>query len=108
MVDPVGLRELRPDRVERGERGERVLEDHRDPGAAQPPQPGLGSADHLGPGHLDAALDPGARGVVQAQGGEPDGGLAGARLPHQAEHFTGRDLQGDPLHGPYERAPCGR
>ena len=60
-MDEQHLVDLLLDRVERVERGHRLLEDHRDPVAAHPPQHGLAAPEELLAVEADAAARDGAR-----------------------------------------------
>ena len=56
LVDQQGLGDLLVERVQRVQRGHRLLEDHRDPVAAHPPQPLGRGADQLLAGEPNAAF----------------------------------------------------
>src|SRR5687768_16883636 len=90
-----GFFELLPDGVERVERGERVLEDDADLAAADAAQ--LFVAEVVDAPALEAYF---ARGDAPGRLEEPDHRepghrFAGAGLAHHAEHFAGRDGEGD-------------
>ncbi len=87
------------DRHRRVEGSVRVLEDHLQVG---PELAELGPA-HVGDDAL-AALgmvvgDRAARGVHEPEEGPTQGGLAGAGLPHDAQHLAAGDGQGDAVDG---------
>jgi hypothetical protein len=96
------LDHLRVDPQDRIERRHRVLEDHRDPPAAQAPQRALGKADEF------LALEPDRPGrdasgrVDEAEDREAGDGLAGARFPDEPQHLAAADLEGHAVDGHHE------
>lgn len=89
---------LLADPVDGGEGGQRVLEDHRDPGAAHGVEGRLGGADQLRTVEPDRAAY-GRRVRQQAEDGERRDGLARARLADDAEDFTALQLEADTAYG---------
>jgi hypothetical protein len=97
-VDPQRLRDLVPDGEERVEGAHRVLEDHRDVGAAQPAQPlRVGTDEFL-------ALEPDrasrhAAAAEQPEHRERRHALARSGLPHHGKGLARRHAERHPGHG---------
>ena len=91
LVQHQRLGDLLADAQHRVEAGHRLLEHHRDLGAAQPAHRLLALAGQVADGALAVAeadragLDPAAREVEQAGDGERGDGLAGAALAHHRD-----------------------
>ena len=90
------LGELAADGQDRIERGHRLLEDHGDVGAAQPPHLALGQRRELAPGepHL-AAGDPRHRFRQEPHDRQRRHRFAGAGLAGDAQRLAGGDVEGD-------------
>ena len=90
------LVDLPPDRHQRVQRGHRLLEDHRQPGAAQIGHLGFGEAEQIAPLEDDAVgAEFGRRRFQQAHEGERGQRLAAAAFADQAEGFAVAQLEGD-------------
>ena len=98
LVDADRLRHLIPDREERVQRRHRVLEDHRDPLAADPPHLAVGLLEQVFALEEDLARDEPGRRREQPQQRERQGGLAGARLAHDPERPALVEDQRDVVH----------
>ena len=93
LVQPIGGSDDGPHGLAGVQRGVGVLEDHLHVAADQPEVLALQLRD------VPALEEDGAiRGVEQAHGHPGQGGLAAARLPHQAQGLAGIDLQVDAVH----------
>src|SRR6185437_511364 len=94
------LGELVADREDRVERGHRLLEDHADAGAAQPPHRALVERQKILAGEAYAAGGDARRRLGQKphdrQGGDA---LAAAALADDAEHLALGDLEADVVDG---------
>ena len=91
-----GFVDLAADGEQRVEAGHRLLEDHREPGAAKVRHGGLGQVEQV------AALEPdalagefGGGAFEQAHDGQRGEGLAGAGLADEAEGFAGVQFEGN-------------
>ena len=100
-VQPQHLGELEADREHRVERGHRLLEDHRQVGAAQRAQLRRREPDEVAPAVEDLAAGGDHRILrgQQPEDGERGHRLAAARLADQRDGRVARDVEADALHG---------
>jgi hypothetical protein len=96
------LDDLMSDPEHRVQRRHRVLEDHRDLGAAHPAKLILGGLDQLGALVVGAPLEARVRRTRQPHERHAGDRLARSRLPHHRQHLTRRDLEADPVDGLYD------
>ena len=101
FVDAQHLVDLLLDRVQRIERGHRLLEDHRDPVAADVADGFLFQAQQVLPGVLDGpGRMPGERVGQQAQDRVGGHRFAGAAFAHQRQGFAALDIEADAFDHP--------
>jgi hypothetical protein len=93
------LGDLLPDREHGVERGHRLLEDHADAVAADPPDVRLAHRDEVLPLEVDAAplLDAAGR-ADEAEHRHRGDRLAAPRLAHEADRLAGVDVERDAVH----------
>src|SRR5215470_8989658 len=99
LVDADRLGDLVAHREQRVQRHHRVLQDHRDPLAADAPHLVLGLLQEIGALEEHLARDDASRRRQHAQEGQRQGSLARARLAHDAERLALIERQGDVVHG---------
>ena len=100
LVQAQYLADLAPDRHHRVERGHRLLEDHRDFVAADPPHLGLAEREQVTPGKADRPRDdPARRRGDEAQHGQGGDALAAAGLADDGEGFSGHHPERHPVDG---------
>ena len=102
------LLDLRADGVGRVQAGHRLLEDHRDPLAAQRPHGAGGQREHILSVEHHLPGGGAARRGHQAHDGQRQHGLAAAALPHDAERRPAVDAEAHAVHGGEGRARAGK
>src|SRR6184192_3119166 len=93
------LADLPADGQHRVERGHRVLEDHRDLAAADPPQLPVAEREQVLAAEERGAAGHAAGAREDAQQRERGDALAAARLADDAEGLADPDLEGDAVDG---------
>ena len=92
-VDPDGLRDLIAARIDRRQRGKRILEDHRDPAAADRRQFRVRSAEQFVTLKAHRAADA-CMSRQQVHNGQRRHRLSGTRLADDAQHLPGLHVVG--------------
>ena len=99
-MQPQHLGQLKADGEHRVERGHRLLEDHRDVGAAQPPQLGQIQVEQIDASVHDLAARQNGRVFLgqEAEHRQRGDALAAARFADQRDGRVGRYVEADALH----------
>ena len=105
MVLADHLPDLVADALERVERRQRVLEDHRDVLATDPPQRGLRRADEVALAETDVTGDRRRRSSVEADQAHRHRRLTGPGLPHDGQHLAAPEREVDAVDR-LQRAPA--
>jgi hypothetical protein len=92
-----GFVELRAHAQVRVQAGHRVLEDHRDAPPAEPAEAARAERRDVAAVDHDPARRAPARRGDEVEQRERGGGLAAARLAHEAEHLAAVELEGEPV-----------
>src|SRR5690606_29723876 len=94
------LYQLSRDALDRVQGGHRILEDHRDASAAQPPQLAFAHRHEVIAVEPNSATDDAARFIEEPHDGHRGDALARPRLTDDAYRFAGKDLEADAVNGP--------
>ena len=99
IVNPDLLGDLGAHAVHRVERAHRILEDHRNPRAAEVLELRLACRDHVLTVEQRLALEAGVGAAREAHQRHRGNGLAGARLAHDRHHLAAVDRERHAVHG---------